>query len=182
MADNLVKEMVNLISADSRSSIGLTGEFLNVKYAPDSAYSSDGNVFAHVFIENRQGIYRAGLDAGVMDSNGDVESYLIPWDIVDTNIQLGVQYPMSIIYDAATKTITLAIGTTERQYTFSDSVDIYPLNVCESAGVRIDISTREDEGEKTIICEVDDVWVSENYDFFLGPTCPKRPSMAPIYL
>jgi len=176
-----IRALVTLISADSRSSIELRGELLNVKRAPSYAYSLDGNVFVKIFIENQHGLYRAGMEASITDSNGIPESELIPWEIVDTNIQLGVQYPMSISFDAATKTITLMVGTTQRQYSFDSSVDIFPLSSCQSAGLRIGIYTRQDEGVKTIIGEVDDVFVSEDYDPALWP-CPKPPNSAPLFL
>ena len=69
--------MMNTVSAASRSGIGLTREFLNVKHQPAYAYSSDGNVLPHIFIENRQGIYRATMEARIMASIGGIEIELI---------------------------------------------------------------------------------------------------------
>jgi len=176
-----IRAMVSLISADSQSSIELRGELLNVKRAPSYAYSLDGNVFVKTFIENKQGTYRAGMEAIITDSNGEMESELIPFEVVDTNIQLGVQYPMSISFDAPTKTITLEVGTTQRQYSFDSEVNLFPLSSCQSAGLRIGIRTRQDEGVKTIIGEVDDVLVSENFDPALSE-CPNQPNIAPLHL
>jgi hypothetical protein len=176
-----MRAMVSLISADSRSTIGIRGELLNVKRAPSHQYNTDGDVFVQVIIENQQGTYRGVVSAEIVDAKGEPESELIPFEVVDTDIQLGTQYPMSISFDPSSKTITLKFGTIERQYTFDNSFDIFPLNVCQAAGVRIDIYTRQDEGTKTIIAEVDDVWVSEDYDPILGE-CPKPPNTGAIFL
>ena len=174
-----IRAKMSLISANSRSGLILWGELLNVKRPPSKTFSNDGNVLVQIFIENQKGVYRAGMAAEVMDANGDAESELIPWEIVDTNVQIGVQYPMSISFEASTKTITLMFGTTQRQYTFDESVEIFALSTCQAAGVRFDIYTRDDAGTKVIIGEVDDVWVSENYDPIV---CAKPPNVAPNFL
>ena len=172
-----MRAMVSLISADSRSTISIGGEFLNVKRAPLHQYNTDGNVFVQVLIENQQGTYRGAVSAGIVDAEGELVSALIPYEIVDTDIQLGTQYLMSISFAPSSKTITLKLGSIERQYTFDNSFDIFPLNGCPAGGVRIDIYTRQDKGTKTITAEVDDVWVSEDYDPFLG-ACQKPPTGA----
>ena len=176
-----MRAMVSLISADSGSAVGVRGELLNVKHPALRQYNYDGNVFVQVIIKNQNGKYWAYVSADIVDAEGEPESELIPLEVVATDIQLGTQYPMSISFDPSSKTITLKFGTIERQYTFDNSFPIFLLQSCQAGGPRIDIYTETGEGTKTITAEVDDVWVSEDYDPF-SLICPKPQKTGGIFL
>lgn len=176
-----IRAELGIISADINSSIDIRGELLNAKRSPSHAYNFYGVVYVSVFLRNVDGTLSAGLSAEILDSNGNHRTYLIPYEILPDTISAGVLYETSISFDESSRTITLEFDGTQRQYVFDESFDIYPSSSCYAAGPRIDITTRDTVGVKTIIAVVDNVWVSDNYDpaFF---ECPQQPPIAPLHL
>ncbi|SLM29701.1 hypothetical protein MTBBW1_1940028 [Desulfamplus magnetovallimortis] len=169
-----MRAKIRLISADSRAGIRLCGYLLNIRHSPENLYNSDGNVWVGVYVENTNGnFYRVAMVAEINNANGFAEKELIPWQTVVNNLQLNTDYEVSVSFDDTTRTITLGCNGILREYTFDESYDIYPLSSCQATGLRLDAYVRDNNEPKTLIAEIDDVWVSDYHDPVLEQ-CPEE--------